>query len=417
MATVKFKAHKHHKKSDGTINVKLVIYHKGKRVYPDTSHYVTESQLTKKYEIKDKDLIAKLTRELADYREKISSLGSSINYMSAEEVSKHILPDPDLDKPDSIDFIAFGKSRVAELREEGRDSYAGTLRTVVNNFSDFVKSDKFNIQNITSDLLKQYEKYLRSPYIQKRENQFKKIVEVQQPGMEDAGIYAHMKNFRILFNAARDRYNDMDLGIIRIPNYPFQKYKLKEPAPADKRSVRIEVVRLIRDVEVPAGGRAEIGRDMFMLSFYLCGMNAVDIYHLDKVKAGRVDYNRSKTKDKRADSAFFSVKLIPEAKVILDKYLGKLPGKYSTPKTFRKAISDGLKQVSVLADVDPVDFYSARHTVGNEARNTLGYSKSDVAELLNHSQPEFRVTDTYIKRQWTLIDEIQEKLLALLNAV
>nr|WP_262497106.1 hypothetical protein [Pedobacter panaciterrae] len=36
MATVKFKAHEHHLKSDGTINVRLVIYHKAKRVYPVT---------------------------------------------------------------------------------------------------------------------------------------------------------------------------------------------------------------------------------------------------------------------------------------------------------------------------------------------------------------------------------------------
>jgi hypothetical protein len=41
MATISAKVFKHHKKADGTYNVKICIYHKKERVYIDTVHYVT----------------------------------------------------------------------------------------------------------------------------------------------------------------------------------------------------------------------------------------------------------------------------------------------------------------------------------------------------------------------------------------
>jgi len=42
MATISSKVFRHHKKADGTYNVKICIYHKKERVYIDTVHYLTE---------------------------------------------------------------------------------------------------------------------------------------------------------------------------------------------------------------------------------------------------------------------------------------------------------------------------------------------------------------------------------------
>jgi hypothetical protein len=38
-----------------------------------------------------------------------------------------------------------------------------------------------------------------------------------------------MRDLRTLFNAPKGKYNDDDLGIIRIPHYPFKKYKIGTP--------------------------------------------------------------------------------------------------------------------------------------------------------------------------------------------
>jgi hypothetical protein len=43
MATVSAKVYEHHKKSDGTYNVKICVYHKGERKFLDTNHYVVQT--------------------------------------------------------------------------------------------------------------------------------------------------------------------------------------------------------------------------------------------------------------------------------------------------------------------------------------------------------------------------------------
>lgn len=47
--------------------------------------------------------------------------------------------------------------------------------------------------------------------------------------------------------------------------------------------------------------RQELARDVFMLSFFLVGMNTVDMFNVpySSRKNGRITYQRSKTKDRR----------------------------------------------------------------------------------------------------------------------
>jgi len=41
-------------------------------------------------------------------------------------------------------------------------------------------------------------------------------------GLSDSGLHNHMRDLRVLFNAARDKYNDEDRGVIAIRHYPFR---------------------------------------------------------------------------------------------------------------------------------------------------------------------------------------------------
>lgn len=69
----------------------------------------------------------------------------------------------------------------------------------------------------------------------------------------------------------------------------------------------------IRDCDTKPNSLAKLFKDLFMLSFYLCGMNAKDMYLIKDFNEDRISYNRGKTKDKRKDSAFISIKKIPES--------------------------------------------------------------------------------------------------------
>lgn len=113
-----------------------------------------------------------------------------------------------------------------------------------------------------------------------------------------------------------------------------------------------------------------------MLSFYLCGINAIDFYKIDYViKNGRIEYKRSKTANRRKDNAFISIKVPRGAKPLLQKYQGVLNGRYASISNLNKALSVEMKELQVLTGIPKVTFYWARHAFGNLARNTCRMSK------------------------------------------
>jgi hypothetical protein len=48
-------------------------------------------------------------------------------------------------------------------------------------------------------------------------------------------------------------------------------------------------------------------------------------FRKENIYNGRLEYNRMKTKAKRRDRAFISIKITDEMKPILEKYIGKAP--------------------------------------------------------------------------------------------
>jgi len=84
-----------------------------------------------------------------------------------------------------------------------------------------------------------------------------------------------------------------------IKHYPFKKYKVGSAPLAENRNNNLEEEIRIRDCKVSPNSRAALARDLYMLSFYLCGMNAVDLFKIstDDIRNGRVDYNRSKARE------------------------------------------------------------------------------------------------------------------------
>lgn len=126
MATLNAKVFKHHyKKSDGTYNVKIVLYH-GTSVYIDTEHYVVDKQLTKSFKIKDQFIVAQLEATIGRYRKHISELGEKINSLSADSLKQHLVG-----KLQKIDFLQFSKQYIAELKSNKATEKTGAnLNTV-----------------------------------------------------------------------------------------------------------------------------------------------------------------------------------------------------------------------------------------------------------------------------------------------
>ena len=84
-----------------------------------------------------------------------------------------------------------------------------------------------------------------------------------------------------------------------------------------------------------------------MLSFYLCGINAGDIYNIRKtdIVNGRICYNRVKTNGRRRDNAFISLKVVDEAKPLIEKYIETFLKHYPTYNGLNTVLSKGVKDL------------------------------------------------------------------------
>jgi integrase len=218
-----------------------------------------------------------------------------------------------------------------------------------------------------------------------------------------------MRDLSTLFNEARKVYNNEDIGVIKIKHYPFKVYKIGAPPKTKKRNIPGEQVIKIRKCVVKVDSRAELARDLFMLSFYMCGMNAVDLYNLDSYdpQCNRLEYNRSKTSGLRDDGAFISIKIVPEARALMEKYIGKLQSRYTTYNGLNTALSKGMKELRKITGISDITFYWARHTFATIARNKCKMDKDDIAEALNHVDGEHKITDIYIEKDWSVVDKVQ----------
>ncbi|WP_255480231.1 phage integrase SAM-like domain-containing protein [Mucilaginibacter sp. E4BP6] len=277
MATVGIKIHKHHKKADGTYNVKIRVAHKGEKKYIDTPHFVVAKQLTAKLVIKDATLKQLLNKTLDDYRSEISKLGPKLEMYSAEALKNYLK-----DKDEPMDFLKFCKGHIDVLKKEGRNGSAGTLATVLFSLQDYFNKTAISPLDINERTLALYERHLRSVRKLTRNNQFGKEITRTVKGMNDAAVHNHFRDLRILFKAAMKHYNNPQTGEIKIPYCPFDNYKIVDAPENRKRNITIEQAQLTRDCECAAESRPELAKDLFMLSFYLCGMNAIDFYNLNQ---------------------------------------------------------------------------------------------------------------------------------------
>jgi len=402
MTTVSATIIKKDQKSDRTWNVKIRVWHNKKPAYIDTNHFVIMKQLGRKSKesetlvIKDNFILDRVAPDLKRYRDWISSNESYIKRLSAFEVRDKLAELRDGISIEVIDFLGFCKNFIDSKKKVNKVSSAKTLTTVYNSLVDYFKSDYLPITEINYNFLKRYELYLSNPREITRKNHSGLSRTYVQKGVREAGLHNHMRDLRLLFNEARNEFNDEDLGVIKIAHYPFKKYKVGTAPLTAHRDRSVEEILKLKNCELPEGSRAELARDLGMLSLYLLGMNAADLYELPVMTGNedRINYNRAKTKNKRLDKAFFSVKIVDEARPLLRKYAGNLQLRYSSTQGLNSAINEGLKVLSEKTDVSEIDFYDFRHTVGTWIRRKCGYSTDDVAEALN--QKTRTVTDIYI---------------------
>ncbi|MBO8467548.1 MAG: site-specific integrase [Bacteroidetes bacterium] len=220
----------------------------------------------------------------------------------------------------------------------------------------------------------------------------------------------HFRNIRALFNYA------IDEEVTSF--YPFRKFKIKSQ-PTPKRSLSAEQLRSL--INTPVEEYQEKYRDLFVLMFYLCGVNAVDLLNAgpEAVQNGRLEYIRAKT------HKAYSVKIEPEAERLIRKYTGK--GHLLCIMDTRTNYLDFLRRMDkALKEIGPserhglggkvtrhpmfpkISQYWCRHTWATIAAE-LDIPKETIAAGLGHGGNS--VTDIYIRFDRKKVDEANRRII------
>jgi hypothetical protein len=426
MATFKICIFKHQKRRDDKYPVSIRVYWKRQYGYINTEYYVTEKQIIKKrFELKDPFILNELNSRIASYEElKAKKLGRKIELYTAKDLAGYFEKEGNPGFDSDLDFIAFSRKHCEKLISQGRQSTAAPMLRSINALVDYCHGrERILADEITAKFLKGFEAFLKGDRTLKRLNQFGNTVVTHKKGLSDVSILDYITDIRTLFNTALAEFNDYDKNEIRILHYPFKGYKLKKRPETRKRNLSVEDIRTIKDLPATGLSRADMARDVFMLSFYLAGTNLIDLYEADMscYADNRFSYNRSKTKGRRQDSAFISVKVEPEAKPLFEKYrdpagirVFDFYNRYSTSHIFSSNMNKGLKVIAEKCNLDvPLSTYYARYSLATIARNKCDISKDDINLILNHVDNEMKVTDIYLEKDWTRIDRAIRKVLDL----
>lgn len=212
-------------------------------------------------------------------------------------------------------------------------------------------------------------------------------------------VSIHQRNIRAVFNwAIRNEWTD---------KYPFKRFKIIHEA-TRKRNLPIYKVRELRDMNnLPR--IQERARDIFMLMFYLIGINMKDLLLAkpEQYIDGRLEYIRAKTKKS------YSIKVEPEAAALIDKYKGKDHllnfCDNMTLHSLTCTINRSLKEL-----IPGITTYWSRHSWATIAYYS-GISKDVISQALGHSSGS-GVTEIYIERDYRLVDAANRIVIDALNA-
>lgn len=242
-------------------------------------------------------------------------------------------------------------------------------------------------------------------------------------GMGINGVGKELRNIRAVFNWAIKK------GLT--DNYPFSEYKIvsEETVP---NNISVNQLRKLFSYECQDWQKPY--KDFFFLSFFLAGINPIDLLNLKKsdVKDGHVTFIRRKT-DKQGCSVIrrITLPIIPQAQEIIDRYpsqegflLGFMDCR-NNYRSFTRQANDALQKIGpwkkVLDKVGKlrkieiesicpdITLYSARYSFGSIAANDLDLSERTIGMCLGHSWSK-NVTARYMAHDQSKVDNAVRKV-------
>lgn len=402
MATFRFYAD-NYTREDGLRAVRVRVYHNGASTAMSTPYFVDKTQVTKGGKIKDAAIVDACNELIRNWRNTIINYGSAIEALDVKELVAMLKQS----KGDGVGLdIVEHIYKVAESKRAAQTQH--NYRVVAASLSRYLDGRGLDINQLSHQVLSAYEEWLR------------------KDGKTPGTIVQYMSLIKSAYNTACLWYNDEDADKIVVSRQPFRRYKMPAVPVVAPRAIDLATLQAIANLptEPRFNSQRNLGRDLFMLSFGLGGINYADLYALpyDALKGDYIEYKRQKTKHSRADEALYRVYICEEVRPLLIRYLDPTRKRLFI---FHRRFPAGNFPTKVSCAVKAVEkavpferhyiYYSARHTYATLAYNVAGLDKYTVHELLNHADREMKITDRYIERDWQRLYDAHKRIVALID--
>ena len=378
MATIKLAVLKHTKSKDGSYKIRISIGHRSETHYIVTSYSVNAlSEFENGIVVRvpnAHEINIKLRNLLNDYEERLERIDSPEDYTCKElrDLLKSMRP-----HSSTATFQQVSEQYQKELTEDGRGSYASMLKNSLRLFFEFTGGDVF-LSEISTITISEFERWLK------------------RKGVSQTYISMTLSMTRTIVNRA------IIMQLVTYSVHPFTYWK--RPAdPERELDISVEDVRAIRDAQ-PRLKKQRIARDIFMLSYYLGGINLIDLLEIDFRGVSVLEYTRHKSRNMKLSDKRISFTLQPEAKELISKWMNRNTGRLDfgykfSYKNFLAYVTRSIK--SLAKDIDIQDYrkvcyYTARKSFVQHGFD-LGISLEVLEYCIGQSVKNNRPIFNYLK--------------------
>ena len=272
-------------------------------------------------------------------------------------------------------FSSASTDYIINMEKEGRKSTAELYRRTCRYFNDFIKLDVM-LDGITPRTIKEFDIYLKN-----------------EKNLNPVTRGTHMAHLKAILNqAVRDKKVAYD-------THPFEYYE-KPEGNIRELDISVDEVKQIRD-STPKEKSLRMARDLFMLSYYLGGINLIDLMQFNFKNRDTIEYIREKSKNTKKGDKKISFSIPEEAKPIIKEWMGK-NGKLNfgykyTYDNFRKFVTKEIKRLAENIGIEShVVYYSARKSFVQHGFE-LGISLETLEYCIGQSMKKNRPIFNYVK--------------------
>ncbi|RNC66477.1 site-specific integrase [Proteiniphilum sp. X52] len=351
---------------NGRHKIRIAVSHK-----QDTRYIVQRYEIDNLNQFKDGQVVnrpdagmvnSKLRTKLNDYQETLERIDPNI--YTCSQLRDFLVKNT---KIKQLTILEAANSHIEKLKKAStKEDYNRTKKYFIESCGNLP------LEMITPDVIEEFDNYLRD-----------------QRGNNSTTRGIHLRQLKSFITP------QIRKGVVKYQITPF--YGVEVPETLERElDITVEEFKLIRDSDFKEKP-LRVARDLFCLSYYLGGINLIDLLGIDFNKTDIVDYVREKSRYTKRGDKRISLTIQPEAKEIINRWKthnGKLDFGYKYEyENFRRYITNNIKRLAKKLGINKrVVYYSARKSLvqhGFDLGISLEVLEYSIGQSVKKNRPIF----------------------------